>query len=68
MTIHNSYVSYNSYFKKCPIPDIYEEKSQEPQEEKYPEEVEPQEKKVAERQSLLGKLHESQMIADVRDF
>lgn len=68
MTIHNSYVSYNSYLKKCPIPDIYEEKSQEPQEERYPEEVESQEMKVAEKLSLLGKLHEAQMIADVRDF
>ena len=54
--------------KKCPIPDIYEEKSHEPQEEKYPEEVEPQEMEVAEKLSLLGKLHEAQMIADVRDF
>lgn len=54
MTIHNSYVSYNSYFKKRPIPDIYEEKSQEPQEERYPEEVESQEMKVAEKLSLLG--------------
>ena len=35
--------------KKRPIPDIYEEKSQEPQEEKYPEDVEPQEMKVAEK-------------------
>ena len=43
-------------------------KAQEPQEEKYPEEVEPQEMKVAEKLSLLGKLHEAQMIADVRDF
>ena len=43
-------------------------KAQEPQEEKYPEEVEPQEMKVAEKLSLLGKLHNARMIADRRKF
>ena len=39
----------------CALPIyIYEEKSQEPQEERYPEEVESQEMKVAEKLSLLG--------------
>lgn len=54
MTTRNSYISYISYFKKCPIPDIYEEKSQEPQEERYPEDVESQDMKVTEKLSLLG--------------